>query len=125
MLAGAILGLTLLTAGAWFYPFQYRPTARQDVIREIIDLVPAQASVLAPRHLVAAFSERPRIATLDIKNPTFERLWGFDYAIFDGADRRNFVLSPNREMIAAYEKSPEYRLIYRREGFSVFKRTNP
>ena len=78
--------------------------------------------MLAPGHVVAAFSERPRIGTLDIKNPTPERLWGFDYAIFDTADQRNFRLSPHRETIRAYAESPEYRLVYQREGFVIYRR---
>ena len=126
---GAAVAMALLAlAGTsfWYHAAEYEPQSQSATLRHIVEMIPAEASVVCPDPLLAELSNHPRllnpwtIFNFD-KNPA--ELNEFDYVIVDG-NWRNYSAIAQVPMVQMLRTSQVHRVVFTENNVALLKRIN-
>lgn len=121
LLLGAGLGAYLAYGpgplGGRFRPDEFVISAHVQTGRELLGLVPRDASVSAQSDLVPHLTNRERVYT-------FPNLFGADYIVVDTtASPWPFRPAEFRRFLDRIDRNPAWRLMAARDGYRVYRRT--
>ena len=126
---GAAVTMALLAlAGTsfWYHAAEYEPQPQSATLRHVVEMIPADASVVCPDPLLAELSNHPRllnpwtIFNAD-KNPS--ELNEFDYVIVDG-NWRNYSALAQVPMVQMLRTSQVHRVVFSENNITLLKRVN-
>ncbi len=121
LLLGATVGAYLAYGpgplGGRFRPDEFAVDAHVQTGREILRLIPRDASVSAQSDLVPHLTDRERVYT-------FPNLFGADYIIVDTtASPWPFRPAEFQRFLERIDRNPAWRLVVARDGYRVYRRT--
>ncbi len=125
VLCFAVLLGGLASYNFWLVPAQYRRDRAYQARREVIALIPRQASVLCSDNMLAHFSRHRSLQSLFglrfyRRDPN--EVFDYDYIVFD----KNFAITMGvqslKQLFELISQMPEYRLIFSRDGILAYQR---
>jgi uncharacterized membrane protein len=129
-LAFSICALSIASWPLWFNLGDYLAHGYVGTLRRVVELVPADKSVLSPVTMLGHFAGRP-VALHQLQfDPTHpmsdlwprEKMYGLDYIILDGNERRFPKDIVTRDLVMSYYTNTNYELVLNENNVFVFRR---
>ena len=115
------LSLAVVSWPLWLNIAEFRPRPYYQTQLAVLNLVPPESSVIAPESMIAHFSSRMQMHTVDGAAYLKQDITSYDYIILDANDRRyDPWITP--EFVNKLATNPALELIFNQQNVLVFHR---